>query len=121
MLTLGAIIATPLMIPFLDQPLVDDYLPIFWIILVATLLRTAADAYGLALLALYQDRAIAVIAVGGAVASVLLNLVLTPLAGLWGASLAYALTSGGLFGARYYFSRFKRSPLETGRRMGEVL
>ena len=121
LLTLGAIIATPLMIPFLDQPLVDNYLPIFWIILFATLLRTAADAYGLALLALYQDRAIAVIAVGGAVASVLLNLVLTPLAGLWGASIAYALTSGGLFAARYYFSRSGRSPVEKARRMGEVL
>jgi len=104
-LTLGAAIATPLMLPFLDQPLVQDYLPIFWVILFATLLRVAADAYGFALLALHRDRAIATIAVAGALASAGLNLVLTPLIGLWGAAIAFAITSGGLFAARYFFSR----------------
>jgi len=105
LLTLGAAIATPLMLPFLDQPLVQDYLPIFWVILFATLLRVAADAYGFALLALHRDRAIATIAVAGALASAGLNLVLTPLIGLWGAAIAFAITSGGLFAARYFFSR----------------
>jgi O-antigen/teichoic acid export membrane protein len=120
LLTLGAAIVTPLMIPFLDQPLVQDYLPIFFVILFATLLRTAADGYGYALLALHQDRAIAIIALGGAIAAAVLNLILTPLAGLWGASAAYALTSGGLFAARYFFSRFGRSPLASIRRTAEV-
>jgi O-antigen/teichoic acid export membrane protein len=78
----------PLVLPFLDQPLLKDYLPIFWIILLATLLRIAADAYGFALLALHRDRAIAIIALAGVVASAALNLILTPLAGLWGASFA---------------------------------
>jgi hypothetical protein len=38
-------IATPLILPFLHQPLMEDYLPIFWMILLATMLRVAADAY----------------------------------------------------------------------------
>lgn len=105
LLSLGAAIATPLLVPFLDQPLVQDYLPIFWVILFATLLRVAADAYGFALLALHRDRATAIIALGGAIASAGLNLILTPLAGLWGAAIAFAITSGGLFTARYFFSR----------------
>ena len=93
------------MLPFLDQPLVQAYLPIFWFILFATLLRIAADAYGFVLLALYQDRAIAIVAVGGSIASSGLNLTLISLAGLWGAAGAYALTSGGLFAVRYMLSR----------------
>jgi O-antigen/teichoic acid export membrane protein len=114
LLTLGAAIATPLMLPFLDQPLVQEYLPVFWVILFATLLRVAADAYGFALLALHRDRAIAIIAFGGAIASAGLNLTLTPLAGLWGAAIAFAITSGGLFAARYSFSR-TRTFLISGR------
>jgi len=93
------------MLPYLDRPLVQDYLPAFWVILLATLLRIAADSYGFMLLALHRDRAIALIALSGAIASALLNLVLTPLAGLWGASLAYVLTSAGLFAARYALCR----------------
>ena len=102
------------MLPFLNQPLVKDYLPIFWIILFATLLRLAADAYGFALLALHRDRAIAGIAVAGAAISAVLNLILTPLAGLWGASAAYVLTSGSLFAARFWLSRPER-PAATPR------
>ena len=101
LLALGAAIATPFMLPYLGQPLLDNYLPIFWVILFATLLRIAADAYGYALLALHRDRAIAVVALGGGIASAALNLVLTPLLGLWGAAAAYVITSGGLFAARY--------------------
>jgi len=82
LLALGAAIATPLIVPFLHQPLVEDYLPIFWMILLATMLRVAADAYGFILLALHRDRTIAGIAAGGAVASAGLNLI--PAGGLVG-------------------------------------
>lgn len=105
LLALGAAVATPLLLPYLGQPLVEESLPIFWVVLFATLLRVAADAYGFVLLALNRDRAIAAIAVAGALASAGMNVVLTPLAGLWGAAMAYAITSGGLFAARYFFSR----------------
>lgn len=105
LLAAAAAVATPLMLPYLDRPLVQDYLPVFWVILAATLLRIAADSYGFLLLALHRDRAIAIIALGGAIASAALNLLLTPLAGLWGASAAYVLTSAGLFIARYALAR----------------
>jgi len=115
LLPLGVAIATPLILPFLHQPLMEDYLPIFWMILLATMLRVAADAYGFILLALHRDRAIAVIAAGGAAASAVLNLIFTPLAGLWGASAAYTLTSGGLFAARFLLSRPEPSPAAAPR------
>ena len=105
LLALAAAVATPLLLPYLGQPVVQESLPIFWMVLFATLLRVAADAYGFVLLALNRDRAIAAVAVAGALASAGMNIVLTPLAGLWGAATAYAITSGGLFAARHFFSR----------------
>lgn len=120
LLTLGAAIVMPLMLPLLDQPLLNDYLPIFWIILLATLLRIAADAYGFVLLALHRDRVIAIVALAGAAASAVLNLTLTPFAGLWGAAVAYVLTSGGLFAARFYFSRRAKVPATAGEMQSPV-
>jgi O-antigen/teichoic acid export membrane protein len=124
LLALGLAIATPFLVPFLGQPTVQEHMPIFWIVLGATLLRVAADGYGFVLLALNRDRAIAAIAVAGAVSSAVLNIAFTPLFGLVGAATAYAITSGGLFVARCFFSRpatfavseyaARTSPVRTG-------
>jgi O-antigen/teichoic acid export membrane protein len=105
LLALGTAIATPLLLPFLGRPLLRENLAIFWVILFATLLRIAADGYGFALLALKRDSEIATIALIGALASAAMNCVLTPLAGLWGAAMAYAITAGGLFAIRFYLVR----------------
>jgi O-antigen/teichoic acid export membrane protein len=105
LLTLAAAMATPFFVPYLHQPLVQGNLPVFWIVLGATLLRIAADGYGFVLLALNRDRANAAVAIAGALASAALNVVMTPLAGLVGAAMAYAVTSGGSFAARFYCSR----------------
>jgi O-antigen/teichoic acid export membrane protein len=83
-------------------------------------LRIAADAYGYVLLALHRDRAIAIVALAGAAASAGLNLILTPLAGLWGAAAAYVLTSGGLFAARFYFSRQAKGPAAASEAQSSV-
>ncbi|MDQ8729366.1 hypothetical protein [Bradyrhizobium sp. LHD-71] len=101
----GVAALTPFLVSFLDRPLMNDYLPVFWLILLATLVRIAADSYGFAIYAFHRDRAIAVIAVCGALTSAALNLVLTPLAGLWGSALAYILTSSALLTARFLVSR----------------
>ena len=81
LLALGAGVAMPLLLPLLHQPLAQESLPVFWLILLATLLRIAADLYGFVLLALRRDRTIAWVAAAGALASAGLNLVLTPF--LW--------------------------------------
>ncbi|HEY2135338.1 MAG TPA: hypothetical protein VGH49_05585 [Xanthobacteraceae bacterium] len=105
MLSLGLAIATPLLLPLLGRPLLGEHLAIFWVILLATLFRVAADGYGYALLALNRDSEIAIIALSGAIASAVLNSILTPLAGLWGAAGAYMLTAAGLFAFRFYLTR----------------
>ncbi len=105
LLAVGLMVATPMFLPLLGRPLLQDSLPIFWIVLAATLLRVAADSHGFVLFALHRDRAIAMVALAGALASAAMNLVLTPVAGLWGAAAAYAITAGGLFAVRFYLSR----------------
>lgn len=101
----AVLVAMPVLLPFLGRPLLQDYLPVLWVMLVATVLRVGADGYSFALLALHRDRAILVIAVAGAVGSALANILLVRPFGIYGATLAYALTSAGLLAARYAFSR----------------
>ena len=105
-LSAGGIAAlTPVLLTFLDRPLIQGYLAVFWLVLLATLLRIGADGYALAIYAFHRDRAIALIAVAGALVSAALNVVLTPTVGLWGSALAYMLTSAGLLTARVLVSR----------------
>jgi O-antigen/teichoic acid export membrane protein len=105
LLSLGVAVATPLLLPYLGRPLLENYLFVFWMILFATILRVAADGYGYALLALNRDTEIAIIAFIGAIASAVLNAILTPLAGLWGAATSYVITAAGLLAIRYYLTR----------------
>jgi O-antigen/teichoic acid export membrane protein len=101
----GIAAVTPVLLTFLDRPLIQDFLPVFWLILVAALLRIFADGYHFAIYALHRDRALALLAVGGALVSAALNVVLTPLAGLWGTAFAFTLTSAALLTARFLVTR----------------
>lgn len=100
----AAAVATPLLLPFIDRPLLQEHVAVFWIVLLAMIMRIASDGYGLVLLALQRDRAIAIVAVAGAGSSALLTAVLTFFLSLWGAALAFALTTSGTFIARYWLA-----------------
>jgi O-antigen/teichoic acid export membrane protein len=97
----GAAIVTPLLLPFLNRPLLQANLAVFWIVLFAMIMRIAADGYGFALLALQRDRAIAVVAALSAVVSAATTAVMTSLMGLWGAAVAFALSASAIFIVRY--------------------
>ncbi|MGZ3411337.1 MAG: lipopolysaccharide biosynthesis protein [Xanthobacteraceae bacterium] len=103
-LALGAAIFAPILFPLLDRPALQHNVPIFFLILIATLMRIGADCYGFMLLVLHRDHAIAVISVAGAITSAALNVVLIPLFGLSGAALAYLLTGAGLLAVRVWIA-----------------
>jgi O-antigen/teichoic acid export membrane protein len=105
LLVIGAVIAMPLILPFLGKPLLSASLPVFWVILAATVLRIGADSYGFVLLALHRDTAIAVISVAGVIVSAMLNVALVPAFGLYGAGYAFVLTALGLFVTRFWITR----------------
>jgi O-antigen/teichoic acid export membrane protein len=100
----GVAIVTPPLLPWLGRPLLQDNLAVFWIVLLAMIMRIAADGYGFALLALQRDRAIAAVAVLSAVASATATAVLTSLLGLLGAAVAFALTGTAIFVVRYWLT-----------------
>jgi O-antigen/teichoic acid export membrane protein len=100
LLALGAAAVTILILPLIERPLLQDHLGLFALILLATLIRIAADGYGYVLLALHRDRAIAAISMSGVALSAVLNVVLVPLAGLGGAAFAFLLTASSLLVAR---------------------
>jgi O-antigen/teichoic acid export membrane protein len=101
----GALIIIPLLLPYVGRPLLQNYLPVLWIVLAATILRMGADSYSFALLALGRDRAILVIAVLGALGSALANSLMVPVFGIYGAAITYLTTSTALLAARYTYSR----------------
>jgi O-antigen/teichoic acid export membrane protein len=101
----GLAVMMPLFVPYLQRPQMQHYLPVLWLIMVATILRIGADGYAFAIYAFHRDRDIALIAVSGAIASAVLNVVLTPTAGLWGSAIAYVLTASGLLAARFLVCR----------------
>jgi O-antigen/teichoic acid export membrane protein len=100
----GAAVVTPLLLPYLDRPLLQDNIAVFWIVLLAMIMRIAADGYGFALLALQRDRAIAIVAVLSAVVSAAATAVLTSHLGLPGAALAFAGSSAAIFIVRYWLA-----------------
>jgi len=103
-LAAGAAIVTPLLLPYLNRPLLQQNIAVFWIVLLAMMMRIAGDGYGFALLALRRDRAIAIVAVLSAVTSATATAVLTTLFGLWGAAVAFALTASAIFVVRCWLA-----------------
>jgi O-antigen/teichoic acid export membrane protein len=87
-----ACVSIPLLLPLIGRPLLEDYLPVLWLIMFGALVHCAANALDFVLFATHRDTAIAVISVAAAVASAVCNLLLVPFAGLAGAALTYVLT-----------------------------
>lgn len=92
LLAAGACVVVPLLLPYLDNPLLEEYLPLFWLIVFGALLHLAADAMGFLLFAARHDRAFTMIVLFGAPVSAAANLTLVPLAGIYGAAFAYIVT-----------------------------
>ncbi len=102
---ISLIFALPYLLPYLNRPLLSTHLMVFNIIVAATLLRLAADAYNYVLLALHHDRAIAIVNMAGVPISAGLYTLLIPLLGLEGAALSYLITGAFLFAPRWLLSR----------------
>jgi len=100
LLSLGVCLALFLVLPLLGRPQLEQSLPLFGLLMFATMLRIVADGYNFVLYALRKDRAMAAASLAGVAASALLNVLLVPPLGLAGAGLAYALAAAGLLVAR---------------------
>jgi O-antigen/teichoic acid export membrane protein len=111
-LSFAAFVAVMILLPFLQRPALEQHLLLFALIMLASWARIAADKYGYVLLALHRDRAILIASVAGAATSVILNVTLLPVFGLWGAASAFLLTGvvvaaleAAMSGNRFPFAR----------------
>jgi O-antigen/teichoic acid export membrane protein len=104
-LSFAAGAALMLLMPLLQRPTLEAHLAIFWLVLLATWARIAADGYGFVLLALHRNTAILIASICGAVGSIAFNFVLVPLLGLPGAAIAFLFTGITLLVLRYRLSR----------------
>ena len=101
-------IVTPFLLPFMQRPLLEANLPVFWLIVAATIVRIGSDSYTFVLVVLQLARAAAAISIAGAIGSAALNTILLPLAGLYGAAITYLASASGLLAARFIVSRAPR-------------
>jgi O-antigen/teichoic acid export membrane protein len=104
MLATCAAITVVLLLPYIGRPLLADNLPIFAMLLITALIRVGADGYSIVLLGLHRDHAIASIGIAGAILSAVLNTMLIPVGGLYGAATAALTTATCLLTARVYLS-----------------
>ena len=96
MLLLGA----ALILPLLAMMQLTQYaasVGVFYLMLPGVLLRVLADVPSYALYAAKADSTLLICNLGSAIAAILLNLALVPVAGIYGAALSGSLASGILF------------------------
>jgi O-antigen/teichoic acid export membrane protein len=108
-------IVTPFLLPFMQRPLLEANLLVFWLIVAATIVRIGSDSYTFVLVALQLDRVTAVISIAGAISSAVLNALLLPLAGLYGAAFTYLASASGLLVARFIVSRARPEMVEAAK------
>jgi len=98
-------VAVFLFIQFAERETLNGHMIDFALIIFAMLMRIVADSYHFVLYALRRDRTIAIVSLGGAAASAVLNALLVSAAGLTGAVAASILVATGLLAVRRTLSR----------------
>src|SRR5262249_26763805 len=96
------VLAAGLISPLVSMLQLDQYaasVGVFFLMLPGVLLRILADVPSYALYAAKADTSLLICNLGSAMAAILLNLVLVPTAGIYGAALSGAIASGALLTA----------------------
>jgi O-antigen/teichoic acid export membrane protein len=89
------------LLPYLKQPAVADYLAAFWLIMAGMALRNIADFGAMALFTAHRDRVMTLTNVTAAIVLTLAQGLLLPAAGLYGAGAAILLTFSAMALWRY--------------------
>lgn len=89
-------VAFYLLLPFLKQPAVGDYLGAFWLMMAGMAARNVADCGAMGLFTARRDKIMSVTNIAAVIALSAAQLVLLPIAGLYGAGIAILVTFGGI-------------------------
>jgi O-antigen/teichoic acid export membrane protein len=90
-----------LLLPFLKQPSVGDYLVAFWLMMVGMAVRNVADCGAMGLFTTRRDKIMSLSNIVAVTTLSIAQLILLPIAGLLGAGAAILITFGGIARWRY--------------------
>jgi O-antigen/teichoic acid export membrane protein len=115
MLVLSAGLITPLL-AVLQLNQYAASVGVFFLMLPGVLLRIMTDVPSYALYAAKADTSLLICNLGGAIVAILLNLVLVPLVGIYGAALSGSIASGALLAALWVLAlrRIRQAGREPG-------
>ena len=82
----------PFILPLLDKPQLSQMHLLFAVVIVATIVRLGIDSYNYGLVALHQERLLAILSIAAIPVAAGLQFVLIETTGLYGAAWAYLLT-----------------------------
>jgi len=89
-------LAFQLLLPFLRQPAVGDYLAAFWLMMAGMAARNVADCGAMALFTARRDSIMSLTNVVAVIALSAAQLILLPISGLYGAGAAILMTFGAI-------------------------
>jgi O-antigen/teichoic acid export membrane protein len=90
--SLAAAVVFPLIVPYLNRPLASQFVPVLWVLLFATVLRSGFDLLANYLYARRMDTPLIVTNISVLPVSIVMNLLLLPVLGIYGAALGAVLT-----------------------------
>lgn len=99
-LGLAGAVVFPFLLPYLQRPLAESYVPVLWILLVSLMIRTGFDLLGNLLYATGRDKSLVATNMSILPLTVVSNLLLLPWLGIYGAALAAVVTQCGVMLAR---------------------
>lgn len=99
-LGLAGALVFPYLLPFLERPQAESYMPVLWILLVSLMIRTGFDLLGNLLYATGRDRPLVATTMSVLPLTVVTNLLLLPVLGIYGAALAAVVTQSCVLLAR---------------------
>lgn len=105
MMSIMAGIAVSRLVPYLDKPLVVEWLPVMWGVLAVVVVSLLREVQVLVFYSHHEDALLFKSIVVMLVIALFLNLLLIPMLGLWGAALAFLFVNLTMLGVQRFLAR----------------
>ncbi len=104
-MSIAAGVVVSLLLPYLDKPLVIEWLPVMWIVLVGVVFSLLREVQVLVFYSHHEDALLFKSIMVMLVIALSLNILLIPVLGLWGAALALLCVNAAMLGIQGFLGR----------------
>lgn len=98
-------VAVSLLVPYIDRPLVIEWLPVLWVVLAVVVVSLLREVQVLVFYSLHEDALLFKSIMVMLAVALSLNLLLIPMLGLWGAALAFLAVNMTMLGLQGFLAR----------------